>query len=139
MARSSRRLGAKMPGVSTKMICAAPSMTMPRTSARVVCTLRETIDTLAPTSALSSVDLPALGAPISATKPQRVSSALRLTFAHAARLARFALARQESLGGGLFGDAFGGAGRRAAAGSRSTSTAIVKSGAWSGPLAVDFR
>ncbi len=41
-------------------------------SARVVCTLGVTIETLAPTSALSSVDLPALGAPISATKPQRV-------------------------------------------------------------------
>ncbi len=67
MARSSRRFGAKMPGVSTKMICASPASAMPRTSARVVCTLRETIDTLAPTSALMSVDLPAFGAPISAT------------------------------------------------------------------------
>src|SRR5689334_13975056 len=47
---------------------------MPRISARVVCTLRETIVTLAPTSALTSVDLPTLGAPISATKPQRVAS-----------------------------------------------------------------
>ena len=75
MARSSRRLGEKMPGVSTKMSCALPSMAMPRISARVVCTLRETMVTLAPTSALSSVDLPALGAPISATKPQRVSLA----------------------------------------------------------------
>ena len=80
MARSSRRLGAKMPGVSTKMICAAPSSAMPRTSARVVCTFRETIDTFAPTSWLSSVDLPALGAPISATKPQAgVCRALRLS------------------------------------------------------------
>ena len=50
MARSSRRFGAKMPGVSTKMICAAPSMAMPRTRLRVVCTLRETIETFAPTS-----------------------------------------------------------------------------------------
>src|SRR3954470_19823331 len=73
MARSSRRLGAKMPGVSTKMICEWPSMTMPRIRARVVCTLRETMVTLEPTSALTSVDLPTLGAPISATKPQRVS------------------------------------------------------------------
>ena len=39
MARSSRRLGAKMPGVSTKISCAAPSVTMPRTGMRVVCTL----------------------------------------------------------------------------------------------------
>jgi len=36
MARSSRRLGEKIPGVSTKMICALFSMTMPRISARVV-------------------------------------------------------------------------------------------------------
>src|SRR5436305_5617156 len=74
MARSSRRLGRKMPGVSTRMICALFSMTMPRISARVVCTLRETIVTFAPTSALTSVDLPTLGAPISATKPQRVAA-----------------------------------------------------------------
>jgi hypothetical protein len=74
MARSSRRFGAKMPGVSTRMICALFSITMPRISARVVCTLRETIVTLEPTSALTSVDLPTLGAPISATKPQRWSA-----------------------------------------------------------------
>src|ERR1700748_3856918 len=43
---------------------------MPRISARVVCTLRETIVTLEPTSALTSVDLPTFGAPIRATKPQ---------------------------------------------------------------------
>ena len=73
MARSSLRFGEKMPGVSTRMIWALSSITMPRISARVVCTLRETIVTLEPTSALTSVDLPTLGAPISATKPQRVS------------------------------------------------------------------
>src|SRR3954465_2376701 len=72
MARSSRRFGAKIPGVSMKMSCACPSIAMPRTSVRVVCTLGETIATLLPTSALVSVDLPALGAPIRATKPQRV-------------------------------------------------------------------
>ena len=74
IARSSRRLGAKSPGVSTRMICvSSPTITIPRIRARVVCTLRETIETLAPTNALTSVDLPALGAPIKATKPQRVS------------------------------------------------------------------
>src|ERR1700749_4303115 len=73
MARSSRRFGAKIPGVSTRMICDLPSMALPRISARVVCTLRETMVTLEPTSALTRVDLPTLGAPISATKPQRVS------------------------------------------------------------------
>ena len=40
--------------------------------ARVVCTLWVTIDTFAPTSRLTSVDLPAFGAPISATKPECV-------------------------------------------------------------------
>src|SRR5437667_8767860 len=74
MARSSRRFGAKMPGVSTSTSWALFSTRMPRISARVVCTLRETIVTLAPTRALTSVDLPTLGAPISATKPQRVSA-----------------------------------------------------------------
>src|SRR6267154_3115847 len=74
MARSRRRFGETMPGVSTRMICALFSITMPRISARVVCTLRETIVTLEPTSALTSVDLPTLGAPISATKPQRVAA-----------------------------------------------------------------
>jgi len=76
MARSSRRFGAKMPGVSTRMICAAPSMTMPRTSARVVCTLRETMDTLVPTRLFRSVDLPALGMPMRATKPAVVFSGI---------------------------------------------------------------
>ena len=74
MARSSLRFGMKMPGVSTRMIWALLSITMPRISARVVCTLRETMVTLEPTSALTSVDLPTLGAPISATKPQRVAA-----------------------------------------------------------------
>src|ERR1700742_510245 len=73
MARSSRRFGAKMPGVSTRMICAWFSTTMPRIRARVVCTLRETMVTFEPTSALTRVDLPTFGAPISATKPQRVA------------------------------------------------------------------
>src|ERR1700737_3840713 len=74
MARSSLRLGRKIPGVSTRMIWALLSITMPRISARVVCTLRETIVTLEPTRALTSVDLPTLGAPISATKPQRIAT-----------------------------------------------------------------
>src|SRR5580658_11197906 len=82
MARSNRRLGRNIPGVSTRMICALFSITMPRISARVVCTLRETMVTLEPTSALTSVDLPTLGAPISATKPQRVAGgALSVIFA----------------------------------------------------------
>ena len=74
MARSSRRRGAKMPGVSTKISCASPSIAMPRMIARVVCTLGLTIVTLLPTTALTRVDLPTLGAPMTATNPQRCDS-----------------------------------------------------------------
>ena len=73
IARSRRRLGANRPGVSTNTICASPLVRTPRTVERVVCALRVTIDTFSPTSALISVDLPALGAPMSATNPHRVS------------------------------------------------------------------
>src|SRR5258708_1248892 len=118
MARSNLRLGRNIPGVSTRMICALFSITMPRISARVVCTLRETIVTLEPTSALTSVDLPTLGAPISATKPQRVatgaaSSATSPIIAAAAD----ALAHDHHRCRGLFGGALAAAdtfGRRQA-------------------------
>src|SRR3954447_8104954 len=72
MARSSRRLGAKIPGVSMKTSCEPSAIAMPRSSARVVCTLWDTIATLLPTSALISVDLPTLGAPMSAMNPHLV-------------------------------------------------------------------
>src|SRR3984893_16627554 len=105
MARSSRRFGEKMPGVSTRMIWALSSITMPRISARVVCTLRETMVTLEPTSALTSVDLPTFGAPINATKPQRVvGGAAALTSAVIAAADAFAL--DHDGGRDLFGGAF---------------------------------
>ena len=69
IARSSRRRGLNRPGVSTKTICASPSIATPLIRARVVCTLCVTIETLAPTIWFNSVDLPAFGSPISATKP----------------------------------------------------------------------
>ncbi len=47
------------------------SIAMPISRARVVCALALTIATFWPTSALTSVDLPALGAPITATNPAR--------------------------------------------------------------------
>jgi len=56
------------------MTWALPMSAMPRTGPRVVCALWVTMETLAPTSALVRVDLPLFGAPISATKPQRVCS-----------------------------------------------------------------
>jgi len=105
MARSSRRLGEKIPGVSTKINCDCPSTAMPRIKARVVCTLCETIVTLEPTSALRSVDLPALGAPIRATKPQLVPlsgegvSTIKL-------IRRHADTREHGGSGGLFGGPF---------------------------------
>src|SRR5579872_1851918 len=106
MARSSRRRGAKMPGVSTKMSCAPSATAMPRISARVVCTFGVTIETLLPTSALISVDLPALGAPINATKPQRVTAPLAAGSGIEPRRLH-AFAHQHRRGGGLFGGALG--------------------------------
>src|SRR5581483_8446190 len=66
-----------MPGVSMRMTCAAGRfpffgrLRMPWMRLRVVCGLRVTMASLAPTSALSSVDLPALGRPRMVTKPER--------------------------------------------------------------------
>ena len=71
MARSSLRFGAKMPGVSTSRIWLAPRMRMPRTRNRVVCAFGLTMDSFAPVSRFSSVDLPAFGAPTMAANPQR--------------------------------------------------------------------
>ena len=67
MARSSRRRGAKMPGVSTNTIWVSPCTTTPTMRDRVVCTLGVTMETLVPISRFIRVDLPALGAPTSAT------------------------------------------------------------------------
>src|SRR3546814_4890682 len=52
-------------------ICVSPSIATPINRVRVVCALGLTIATFWPTSALTMVDLPALGAPTTATKPQR--------------------------------------------------------------------
>ena len=80
-------------------------MTMPRISARVVCTFFETMVTLEPTSALTSVDLPTFGAPISATKPQRVPF---VGLNHRCR-ARHAFALQQRKSRRLFRGALGAA------------------------------
>ena len=73
IARSSRRFGAKMPGVSTRISCAGGRITTARMRNRVVCGLGETMLTLVPDAALTRVDLPALGAPMMAIRAQRVS------------------------------------------------------------------
>src|SRR5690606_26545670 len=74
MARSRRRLGANTPGVSISTSWTSSRMAMPRTCVRVVCTFCVTAATLAPTSRFTSVDLPALGAPSTATTAQRRSA-----------------------------------------------------------------
>ena len=142
MARSSRRRGEKIPGVSTKMSCAAPSMAMPRTSVRVVCTFGVTIEILAPTSALISVDLPTFGAPISATKPQRVVAPLarlgpppqpsrragltpsRASMAAAAACSAARLERPEPSAGAKFGQLHGDAEFRTVVGPGARDLAI---------------
>ena len=59
------------PGRSTITSCQSSPVAMPRIARRVVCGRFETIATFSPTSAFSSVDLPTLGRPASATKPER--------------------------------------------------------------------
>jgi hypothetical protein len=51
------------------MYCASASVRTPRMRWRVVCGLDETMLTLAPTSALTRVDLPTLGRPTTAMTP----------------------------------------------------------------------
>src|SRR5262249_43194204 len=79
-------------------------MAMPRSKARVVCTLCEAIATLLLPSALINVDLPTLGAPMSAMNPQRLSSRPPPSAIEAIRL--HAGADQHGGGGGLLGSPF---------------------------------
>src|SRR6185436_4336138 len=82
-------------------------MVIPRIRARVVCTLCEMMLTFEPTRALSSVDLPALGAPIRATKPHCVLLSCPLSGSAIKLVRRHADTREHGGGGGLFGRAFG--------------------------------
>ena len=61
------------PGVSTNTNWVAPRVCIPVMRWRVVCALREVMLIFCPTKAFSSVDLPTLGLPTIATKPQRWS------------------------------------------------------------------
>ena len=70
---SARRCPRCSPGVSTKAICARGSCSRPIRRWRVVCGRGVTMLSFCPTSAFSSVDLPTLGRPASATKPLRNS------------------------------------------------------------------
>ena len=59
------------PGVSTNTNWLAPTVRIPVMRWRVVWALREVMLIFCPTSALSSVDLPTLGLPTMAIRPQR--------------------------------------------------------------------
>ena len=117
-----------MPGVSTKMIWLWSSAVMPRSRARVVCTLWVTMATLPPTIWFSKVDLPALGAPISATKPQRIN---------AAWVSSVILPEHFRATGGLWPppvrQAVWSRPHRSPVHSPVTETLMLNSGAWSGP------
>ena len=56
-----------MPGVSTMSSCVSSVLWMPSSECRVVCGLREVIESLRPSRWFSSVDLPTLALPTSAT------------------------------------------------------------------------
>ena len=134
MARSSRRLRREDAGrvdqhelgVARRSRCRAPARAW-----SAPCGV--TIETFAPTSALISVDLPALGAPISAMKPQRVC---RSASAMAQPSRPSTPSRVEHRrGGGLLGGTLGAAdplGRLAT----GNSTATRNSGLWCGPGAL---
>ena len=59
--------------MSISRICASASLRIPRIRRRVVCGRGVTIATLCPTSRFTSVDLPTLVRPATATKPARCS------------------------------------------------------------------
>src|SRR5579863_703808 len=67
------------PGVSISRICASASLRIPRIRRRVVCGRGVTIATLCPTIRLTSVDLPTLVRPPTATNPARCSPITRTT------------------------------------------------------------
>ena len=97
-------------------------MAMPISRARVVCALALTIATFCPTSALTSVDLPALGAPITATKPARVGISL------------IAVVTASAAGGGGFRLLLARCLRRSLRRASGTDTRIVNFGAWWAPV-----
>ena len=59
-----------MPGVSTKRICDSSVLIIPRIRLRVVCGFGEVIAIFWPTIRFNRVDLPTLGRPTIATKPE---------------------------------------------------------------------
>src|SRR5260370_31209223 len=113
---------------------ASACVAMPRSNVRVVCTLWETIATLAPTIALIRVDLPTLGAPISAMNPQRRTAGSPLPSSTIEAFRHHSLAGQHDGGGSLLGGALGAAGsfRRDAIGKLDGDTEF-RGGVGAGP------
>ena len=106
MARSSRRRGAKMPGVSMNTSWLAPSMAMPRTGMRVVCTLWLTMRDLGADQRVDQRRLAGVGR---ADDGDEAAAGLgvgagRHAVAHRPS-APYAFARQQRRGGGLLGGA----------------------------------
>ena len=112
-----------MPGVSTNTIWVSPAIATPFTVMRVVCTLGLTMATFDPTRALVSVDLPALGAPMMAQKPQRVVMACTRASSFAAASCSASRLEPPSPVCGA---------------SPSTTASIMKCGAWAGPVRASF-
>src|SRR5687767_206105 len=71
-----------MPGVSMKTNCAFSRVATPRMRWRVVWGFAAVMLTLKPTSALTSVDLPTLGRPTTATLPLRMLDFLGVDSGH---------------------------------------------------------
>ena len=69
------RGGSGSPACRRRRTASRPRVRMPVMRWRVVCALREVMLIFWPTSALSSVDLPTLGLPTMATRPQRCAGA----------------------------------------------------------------
>ena len=107
MARSSRRFGSKMPGVSMNTSWLLPAMAMPRIGIRVVCTLWLTIETLAPTMRVDQRRLAGVGRAdhgdeAAAPRAVRPAACFLRSVTHAAAPS-IHFARQEGGGGGLLG------------------------------------
>ncbi len=67
--------------MSTNTTWASGRVRIPRSTVRVVCGTGEVMATRAPTTRLSSVDLPTLGRPTRATNPDRCATASSSTTA----------------------------------------------------------
>ena len=129
MARSSRRRGAKMPGVSTKMSCAAPRMAMPSTRGARRLHLGRDDRHLAADEHVDQRRLAGIGRADDrdrAAAPRGLAHALSSSAASAAAAAAVSAARLE-------------APVAVAGGKPSTPTVMVKRRRWAGPSVATVR